>query len=69
MNENKLKRALGSAEKLAEAIKDLGNLVMTLQLDGKELDKIIHIYNRLDSEAEVTIEQLSDIIEAHEPND
>lgn len=85
MNENKLKRALGSVEKSAEAIQNLVNLTMNLQLDAygdlrmlrdskldfsdEELDRIIHVYNRLKIEAEVTIEQLNDIIEAHEPND
>lgn len=85
MNENKLKRALGSVEKSAEAIQNLVNLVMNLRLDAygdlrmlrdskldfsdEELDRVTHLYNRLKTEAEVTIEQLNDIIEAHEPND
>lgn len=69
MNENKIKRALSSAKRSAEAIQDLGNLIMNLQLDKEELDRIIHVYIRLETEAEVTIEQLNDIIEAHEPND
>jgi hypothetical protein len=69
MNKNKLKRALDSAEKSAEAIQDLCNLIMKLQLDDEELGIIINIYNRLESESEVTIKQLSDIIEAHELND
>ena len=83
MNENKLKRALGSVENSEEAIQNLVNLAMNLRLDAygdlrmlrdskldfsdEELDRIIHVYNRLKIEAEVTIEQLGDIVEAHEP--
>lgn len=69
MNKNNLKRALGSVKKSEEAIQDLGNLIMNLQLDKEELDRIIHVYIRLKTESEVTIEQLNNIIEAQEPND